>query len=563
MPVDCRIGRHIMRSVVLVPVFALLFAPAGAAPPAPVNLSVVERTETAARIRWQGDAAATRGFKIRRADAPNAYPALPATYPGGRACAFSWTTDDGYADNLIYHEIFSAHGVAFTAFVNSSTIGIPNKLLWSDVEMLHLAGHEIGNHTRSHTALIDDRALTVRYTGLDDATVAVEGNWLRTRVDGVLDLEFLLTDLSVDHLVNLVSVLEAHPDYSSTLLYDASEYFVTLSQYLDPVSEIPIGHGAVATLTTERGVHDDAELYSEVLDGKAEIEAVLQAVDPSYVCRTLGYPNHAHRQWAMSALNELGVLAARSGPPGDQPFFSEGSYVRGFMTTYEAPLNVPRPSNSWDETFTRTKYQGRVAAWKAAGTWAVYMAHRETESDSSHVAWMLEEIAADPDVWIAPFGEVAAWMDQFYTDVGNPVDGTGWGEAWVHDVDPAGEWVTVTAYDDLLDESVWVENLWIPASATGAPVVSRLTTPGRAVPNPFRTTTTFVFAKEREWPVTIRILDVLGREIRRIETSPQPLGEMRVTWDGRDAAGRPLPSGVWFWKAEGGADARGRVQSLR
>ena len=71
-----------MQSAFPICALALIASVAGATPPAPINLTVVERTETAARIRWQGDAAATRGFKILRAPNADAYPSLPATYPG-------------------------------------------------------------------------------------------------------------------------------------------------------------------------------------------------------------------------------------------------------------------------------------------------------------------------------------------------------------------------------------------------------------------------------------------------------------------------------------------------
>jgi hypothetical protein len=69
-------------------------------------------------------------------------------------------------------------------------------------------------------------------------------------------------------------------------------------------------------------------------------------------------------------------------------------------------------------------------------------------------------------------------------------------------------------------------------------------------PNPFSTNTSFHFYLPRISDVTVTIYDVLGR---RIATILEPLleqGENILTWDGRDASGRQLPSGVYFYRVE-------------
>ena len=47
----------------------------------------------------------------------------------------------------------------------------------------------------------------------------------------------------------------------------------------------------------------------------------------------------------------------------------------------------------------------------------------------------------------------------------------------------------------------------------------------------------------------IRIVDVAGRAVRDLELGPGADGASSVTWDGRDARGRPVPAGVYWVRA--------------
>ncbi len=336
-----------------------------AAPPAPpVDVEILARTQNGALLRWTPGPGATKGFKIKPSPMSGVH-FDPATFPGGKLAAFTWSSDDGYEDNLKYAPIFESSGLEYSIFVNPSTIGTSDKLTWSELQALHLAGHEIANHTQNHVTLIDDRAIALRYVGASPCSLVISSSRLRTWVSGVPDLDILLTDPAVAFLSTLSQELDAMPDYQSTLLFSPDTIYATRSQWLDPVAGMQIGAGAQPeTLTTERGVHDDAELVAEVMDAHQALSIHLLGVDPQYRCRTLAYPNHGHTQWAMSKLNELGYLGARSGGIGEQPFFSEGAFKIGFTTTYEVPHSYPRPVNAWSEATTRATYLTRMAQWK-------------------------------------------------------------------------------------------------------------------------------------------------------------------------------------------------------
>jgi flagellar hook assembly protein FlgD len=86
-----------------------------------------------------------------------------------------------------------------------------------------------------------------------------------------------------------------------------------------------------------------------------------------------------------------------------------------------------------------------------------------------------------------------------------------------------------------------------------------------ARPNPFRGGTDLRFSLPNDRRVWIDVYDVAGRRI----ASPAaglllPSGRHAVTWDGRDLAGDPVPSGVYFVRLEAGGFSRtGKILRLR
>jgi peptidoglycan/xylan/chitin deacetylase (PgdA/CDA1 family) len=524
------------------------------APAPPFGLTLVERTSTSARLEWTPGPGNTHGFKIRASAQAGVHPD-PVVFPGGKLAAFTFTTDDGLMDNLVYEPIFTTRGLKFTAFVNPVLAGNGNRMPWGDIEFLFQQGHEVYNHTDTHTALIDDRALSLRYLGAEPCTLKVRADTLETIIQGVgTDLKIVLSNPLVQYLIDLVAVLDADPDYDATLLYADTRQFATQSIHLDPKNPgVQIGQGAPAdTLTTARGVHDDAELRTEVQAAETMLEAHLRIFEPSYECRFLAYPNHAHRQRAMSILNELGYTTVRSGAIGSRPFFSEAAYVPGYTSSYEVPLTFPLPNNSWDEPTTRAKYQQRVATWKANHEWAVLLSHGEAEADSLHVEWMLDEIAADPDVWVAPFGEVADYIAGFFTDVGAPVDSvTGKATGWIHGLSPSETtWVVVTAYSDSLQESAWSNEIAVPPPAPTAVPGAPAARPGaatRAFPNPSSAGTTIAFEAPREGRFFLEIFDIRGARIDGRDLGVLQPGRVHVDWS-PPSGRRPLSSGVYVYR---------------
>ncbi len=72
-----------------------------------------------------------------------------------------------------------------------------------------------------------------------------------------------------------------------------------------------------------------------------------------------------------------------------------------------------------------------------------------------------------------------------------------------------------------------------------------------AYPNPFNPLTTLAFELPRPGPVLLEVFAVDGSRVRRLLVAEHPAGPGRVIWDGRDDAGRPVPSATYLARLVG------------
>jgi hypothetical protein len=73
---------------------------------------------------------------------------------------------------------------------------------------------------------------------------------------------------------------------------------------------------------------------------------------------------------------------------------------------------------------------------------------------------------------------------------------------------------------------------------------------GDAYPNPFNPETTIRFSLPWQVPVTVRIFNDQGQFVRDLINERAGPGEFAVTWDGTDANGGQVSSGVYIYKIE-------------
>ena len=85
--------------------------------------------------------------------------------------------------------------------------------------------------------------------------------------------------------------------------------------------------------------------------------------------------------------------------------------------------------------------------------------------------------------------------------------------------------------------------------ATAIPVF--VTSLGQNQPNPFNPITTIQYTLGERSSAVLDIHDASGALVARLDQGIQAEGTHQVQWDGRDAQGRAVASGVYFYRLEG------------
>lgn len=75
-----------------------------------------------------------------------------------------------------------------------------------------------------------------------------------------------------------------------------------------------------------------------------------------------------------------------------------------------------------------------------------------------------------------------------------------------------------------------------------------------AAPNPFKPETSISYSVERSGVVSVRIFSVGGQLVRSLREEFATAGTHEVRWNGRDEAGRVVPSGIYFVSVRQGSD---------
>ncbi len=105
-----------------------------------------------------------------------------------------------------------------------------------------------------------------------------------------------------------------------------------------------------------------------------------------------------------------------------------------------------------------------------------------------------------------------------------------------------------------------VARLVISAEQSGVPTEFSL---DQNYPNPFNPTTSIAYGLASPAQVTLKVFDILGQEVVTLADGLQDAGYFTVEWDGKNAMGNAVSSGVYFYRIEAsGADGT-TFRSLR
>ena len=81
-------------------------------------------------------------------------------------------------------------------------------------------------------------------------------------------------------------------------------------------------------------------------------------------------------------------------------------------------------------------------------------------------------------------------------------------------------------------------------------------------PNPFNQSTTISFSLDRRQEVSVSIFNVAGERVAELVKEKLGAGRYQLRWDGRDMRGRPVASGIYFYRLVAGESSLTRKMSL-
>jgi flagellar hook assembly protein FlgD len=67
----------------------------------------------------------------------------------------------------------------------------------------------------------------------------------------------------------------------------------------------------------------------------------------------------------------------------------------------------------------------------------------------------------------------------------------------------------------------------------------------KSSPNPFTDETRIEYFTGEAGSLTVDIYDLQGKKIKSLNSASDGHGKHSVTWDGKDAAGAPVPAGIY------------------
>ena len=75
-------------------------------------------------------------------------------------------------------------------------------------------------------------------------------------------------------------------------------------------------------------------------------------------------------------------------------------------------------------------------------------------------------------------------------------------------------------------------------------------------PNPFSSSTAITYQLNKQSYVSIKIYDILGREVKAFKIGLQAIGTHGIVWDGKDNFGSRLALGIYFYRLQAGKETQ-------
>lgn len=118
----------------------------------------------------------------------------------------------------------------------------------------------------------------------------------------------------------------------------------------------------------------------------------------------------------------------------------------------------------------------------------------------------------------------------------------------IHGVSDGKTTITIDNNGASMNLAVFVGNLSTRVEDNNVVSIPKEFSLGQNYPNPFNPTTIITYSLPGSSHVILTVYDILGQEVRTLVNQFQKTGTHSIIWDGKNAAGQQVPSGVYLYQ---------------
>ena len=313
--------------------------------------------------------------------------------------------------------------------------------------------------------------------------------------------------------------------HSTTYRYYVATRMDRLTNYSDPVTVTTLAYPAVTVFSVDPGVQH-ANLSWEVDSAEAIVGFRVRRSDEDG--NEIWLPGQgAFPPAARSAMDE----AVEPDSHYEYTLFID---LENGASVQSEPLAIKSNNAPTLPAFQAVPADGHVAV-----SWEI-----SASQDFLGFRLLRQDVDGGDDNWLPPLGQLPGDARSYDDTSADP--GTGYLYTLVAYLDPVGEFRSE------------------PTTATPPDVVPNAFTLGQNQPNPFNPATRIPYALTDDADVVLVIYDASGRRVRTLVREFQTAGFQTAEWDGRDDAGTPVGSGVYFYRLHaGGFEATRKMVLVR
>ncbi len=329
------------------------------------------------------------------------------------------------------------------------------------------------------------------------------------------------TDVYPDHVPLDLDVAQQSVQWTYDELADGVGFEYTLHNVGDAtIDDVYVGMFSDFDINDPPGLNEGVDDMAGFISGTVEpYPGQTATVDVAYMVEGVGRTTSGYMGWAVLGhpTDPTGATAPTSvGARGFRHFAGSLSYVDGGDPTNDNERYDALSSTSFDAgTVEPDDYRVLIGVGPFASL---------APGESLSVAFAMVAGATLDDLLLEAGRMRLAYEGRAFDRDGDPANGDEFVVRWL-----APEEDPVSTEGDI---------------APGTPPADRSLRLS-AAPNPFNPRLELMANLSHAGPVRVSIFDVKGRLVRVLRDGAAPAGESRWSWDGRDAGGRPLASGVY------------------